>query len=479
MKKELNLSLIILSSLLVLVGFYFSGISMMVWGLVIAFCSNLLFSVTRLRKNVIFFFFNITFFIFLLGRIFVTFFLGYNPLDSMLGLDFYDVEIVKNVVLMLFLSLQSLFIGYYVTKKMTITFTWKWTKKLDEVDRAIDTLKPEVKKISFVLLLVTFVFRLSQIIDIFLFVEEFGYNAYYVSFQSSLPFFVRFLAGFFSISFFTYIATLPRKKELYLPITLYFIEGLFSLGTGQRNMFALNILIIIIYLIYRMNKDINLLKLNKKIYIVLGVSLLLIAFIFILIGNVRWGISNSNQGFIAKIARLLFDQGVSVNLLGYSISLADYIPSNKFYSFSPFIRLFKDVLSIFIDIPTYSGQTVDNALYGDAFTYTITYLIMPFEYIAGRGYGSTYIAELFIDFSYKGIIMGNLFYGLLMNILARGYHKNFVVRSFSLLMIRYFLFTPRAGFLDFITYVFSPYNLLFMFVLVVGCSIYSKNKERA
>lgn len=472
MKKELNFSMFFLSSFLIIGGVSFSSIDLMTWGLFIAFFNNIFFAVTEVKKHAIFFFYHITLFIFLLGRIFVSYFLKYNPLDTMLGLDFYDEKIVIKVVLLLFLSLQSLFLSYYLTENTTITFNKKLILISDKLNKQVQSIVPQVKKISFVILCVTFLFRLAQVIDIFLFVQNNGYNAYYISFETSLPFIVTVLASFFSISFFTYIATLPKKKELYLPLILYFIEGIFSLATGQRNMFALNVLILAIYLIFRMKKEINLFKLNKKVYIVIAIGLVSTAFIFIIIGNLRWGLDSSNQGFISKIARLLFDQGVSVNLIGYSMTLHDFIPTNKFYSFSPFIRLAKDVLSIFFDIPTFNGQTLENALYGDAFTYTITYLIMPLDYLRGRGYGSTYIAELFVDFSYAGVILGNFFYGWLMSFLNKVNKLNFIVSAFSLLMIRYFLFTPRAGFLDFITYVFSVYHVAFMFILVSACFMY-------
>lgn len=477
MKKEINISLFFLSILLTAAGVLFSSISLMVWGLLITFLSNLLYSSSQIKRDAVFLFFNIAFFIFLLGRIFVAFFFNYNPLDTMIGLDFYDQEIIEKIILMLFISLQSLFLGYYISKHTHISLKYRWSFNFKKVNATINNLAPRVKVISKFLCYFTFLFRIVQVTDIFLFVQKNGYNEYYISFEPSVPSFVGIIASFFSISFFIFIATLPRKKELLIPVSMYLLEAVFSLGTGQRNIFALNILIILIYFIFRLQKEIDLSKIKKKNYVFFFVFSFAVLFIFILVGNLRWGIDNSGQGVFSKIARLFFDQGVSVNLLGYSLSLDAYIPDNKFYTLSPFIRLFKDVFSLFTDIPVYNGQTVENAIHGDAFTYMITYLIMPLEYIKGRGYGSTYIAELFVDFSYYGVIIGNLFYGFLANLFTKSYGKNYIATALSLLTVRYFLFTPRAGYLDFVTYVFSVSNVIYIIGITGICYIYNYYKR--
>lgn len=462
MKKKINIGIYLLSILLVVGGWLFSSIPLLTWGLFTTFAGNLLYASTQIKRDAVFLFFNITFFIFLLGRIFVVFFFGYNPLNTLLGLDFYDSEIIYHILTLLFISLQSLFLGYFVSKHTSISLKPRWNKNLKKVDSYFRNLSPIIRKFSKHILYITFLFRVIQIIDVFLFVRQHGYNAFYISFVPSVPSVVVLIASLFSISFFVYISTMPSKKELIIPVAMYLLEAILSLGTGQRNIFALNILILFIYFIFRLKGEISLFQLPKKVYAIFTVFLLAIGIVFILVGNLRWGIDSSDQGILSKITRLFFDQGVSVNLLGYSMSLDSFIPEGKFYALSPFIRFGKDILSLFTDIPTYNGQTVENALYGDAFTYMITYLIMPFDYIQGRGYGSTYIAELFVDLNYFGVIAGNFVYGCFMNIFTKSFGKNFVVTALSLLCIRHFLFTPRAGYLDFFTYVFSIHNLAFI-----------------
>src|SRR5690606_3586624 len=121
-----------------------------------------------------------------------------------------------------------------------------------------------------------------------------------------------------------------------------------------------------------------------------------------------------NINIIDSIFEFFYAQGVSANVIGYTMVLDESIPDGKLYSIGPILQFISNYYGYFIQgIPMPSGQTVELALNGYLFSHTISYLIMPTLYLAGIGYGSSYIAELYADFGYFGIIFGSLFYGLL------------------------------------------------------------------
>lgn len=462
MIKKLQILLISLAVTLLFIGFTVTSTDALVYALLIIFGHNVVYALGSIKQHIVFLLYNISFFVFLIGRMFIAYFFDYNPKGLLLGLDFYDNQVVNNIILILTLSLLSYYIGYRFARIPKIVTFNRFS--LYKFFNSITNQKEYLYKLTLILLLITFSFRVWSFVDIYFFVKDFGYSAYYVDYTSSVPSIALFIGRLFEVTFFVHLSLVGLKKASLLPISLYLLEGGFSLLTGQRNIFALNVLIIIIFVAVHINKEL-LSKIPKKVLVFIGVFVVSLPFIFIVVGNLRWG-NEGSLSIIQSLKRLIFDQGVTANLLGYTQTLAEQLPDGRYYSLGAFMRLFKKIASIFIDVHVYSGQTVDHALYGHSFTYAITYLIMPLRFMAGNGYGSSFLAELFYDFGFIGTIIGSLFYGYLTYVLVYLLKFSYIIKAFSFLTIRYFLFTPRAGVFDFLTYVFSPLNILFIVLLI-------------
>ena len=102
--------------------------------------------------------------------------------------------------------------------------------------------------------------------------------------------------------------------------------------------------------------------------------------------------------------------------------------------------------------------------------HTISYFIDSEAYLNGHGYGSSYIAELYIDFKYWGVIVGNLFLGAYMAIFYKIYKKSYILSACLLLSYNIMLFIPRAEFDYIITYVLNFTAILGM-IIIVGMSL--------
>lgn len=131
--------------------------------------------------------------------------------------------------------------------------------------------------------------------------------------------------------------------------------------------------------------------------------------------------------------------------------LIDFINSNAITQF-------------LIDVPKYVPQSLDSALYGNNFAESVSYILSPKRYLNGWGYGSSYVAELYKDFSYFGIIIGNFILGIILGCMNKLFRAGILGAWMCLSMTRLLLYAPRDTFTSFIVSTFSLINILTKFI---------------
>ncbi|GAA0708705.1 O-antigen polysaccharide polymerase Wzy family protein [Paraclostridium ghonii] len=457
MKKSIVLRslFILLALLLFLIGVIFKSIEPQMIAILLILINNIQYTIKDFKNNVVFFSFNITFFIFLIGRIFVSFIFGYKAnLRGSYGLDFNDFIYINAITVCLFISLLSLFIGYVVSKKFKLNL--KIRNKKNEVFMSY------IRKFSLVFYYFCIIFRLIMVWEMKEVAISEGYFETFTTFKSSLPSILQMIANMYDVALFSYLATMPTKRKSIIPISLYIIEGGIAAIGGRRSMFMLNILIIFIYYITR-----NALASNYKEkwfkkfeWTISLVSLPLIISAMTIIGEIRASYS-SRQGInsiLENILEFFYSQGVSVNLIGYTEVYRQSLPSGKIYTFGPIMEFINNsIIRKLNGLPELTGQSVERAVDGFLYSQALPYLIMPVAYLKGYGYGSSFVAENFADLSYFGVVIGSVFYGVLIYMLTNMLKSsNFIVVTFTLLMVRAILFAPRAAYLSFIVSAFTP-----------------------
>ena len=110
-------------------------------------------------------------------------------------------------------------------------------------------------------------------------------------------------------------------------------------------------------------------------------------------------------------------------------------------------------------------------------THTLGYTVMNSAYLAGRGTGSSYIAELYQDFGYTGIILGNILYSfLLARITKNEDNDSLLKKSIKFMIITQLLWAPRGSFTYFISQNLTPTTIATL-LLVFGISyLWEKRK---
>lgn len=435
---------------------------------------NVSFALLRLKERFVFFCFNIIFFTFLVSQMM----LG----DMNVSNDFSDLfisnftnEIKRHIYVCLFLSLAAIFWGYlYFDRKQSRMHSVEFSFN----NYPIYKLRRFSKKIMYFFLFFAFIESLEKAI----YVQRTGYFSYYTDFQSQLPFFVSRLAHFYELSVFLFLATLPKKKAVKTPLLLFFIVGCMSMGYGQRNGFVLNALFVVIYFVFRDYKKFygkNEVWVTKKFKYALCIGVPFLLIFLVVFGSARFNEkTDANLGFIDLLLGFFYSQGTSYRIIGYDMDYASQFPSSFPYSLGYFVDLYQQnyIFKLFGVYPSYESHSIDAALHGHNYGDVITYLYNSNAYLQGYGLGSCYIAEMYHDFGYLGVIFLNFIYGVIICSLNRYALRSVWMLFLFFCMILNILYAPRSAALTFLSEVVAiSFILFFLFVRI----IYRKYEHKA
>lgn len=446
MLQIMRMSILLITVATTFVGVILEQEMVLFVSLLLMLTHNAMYGLEAFQKRLLFTFFHATFFIFLVSRMSVVILFDYRADErGIFGTNFYASWVVNEMLLMMIVALAGLFLGTMIAeRKLKPTFS---TNVVNNTTLIISITT---------VMVVSFALRMVYWMESIIAARNLGYFAYFANFETALPKPIELIGEMFPVAFFMYLAMMPTGKKLYIPIAMYLFEGTFAMMTGSRQAFMLNILIIVIYILFRR------LISTKKIIGGLAVSLPAIIILLNVIEQMRNKYATETSSIFESVLEFFYAQGVSSNVLGYTVSLSDEIP-DKIYTIGPLIEflMFNIIGPITGTMKELKGQTVERALEGYQYSHTISYLIMPDLYERGVGYGSSFIAEWYHDLGMFGVIIGSFLVGVLMVIFTKMFSaKSVLTVTVALLMMRMTLFIPRASSIAFIIDTFSPVNIL-------------------
>lgn len=426
--------------------------------LVLLFWTLLMFyAYNNLNDRSMLFAFLVVFFVFLLGRDFVQQFFGYQveAFDSATQMHTYISEL---------LSLAVILVTYSAFSKSRVK-----TGKKKEYDYKNDYVT-NVRTLSLCVYCATWIFAFISKLLISRFVSSYGVTSYYTDYSEYLTgntalYLISKIELIMPVSWCIYLATRPQKDKMKVPLILYIIYlGASIVGTGQRSTALLGIAFLFVYFMYRNGLEPEKHWITKKMVLIGILALPLIA-VFVSAYN-EWretGVMTVSS-FGIGIMDFFYDQGVTSNVVKRAYMYKDKIP-NQIYVLEFF---HSGVLAKFFNITVYHGNTVDHAMYGGSFTHSLGYTVMGSAYLAGRGTGSCYIAELFHDLGYVGICLGNILYGFILAKTAnRGKDHGIFGTSVRFYIITQILWAVRGSFTGFISQLLAPTTIA-TYVFILG-----------
>lgn len=419
----------------------------------------LLYSINDKGKRAGLLCFEITYFVFLLGGTFFSYIIEKQPLFI------FDNDILLHTYWLLYLSQFALYIGYRWSE-----MNYKESnQKIKEGET--EKININIRYYSLAIMLIALVPALIVSINNIRYVSVTSYENLYLRGSNNLPFIINKLEQLFPISFFMFLATKPSKKGAIFPILLYLGVQSTTLATGRRTDFVLSLMVVFFYFLIRNYITPQEKWIGKKELIAIAIGLPILILGLVYISNVRDG-NTTSISIGDGILKFFKDQGVSITVIEYGKSLINQIPK-QWYAFGTIIDFLKynELTQLFHDFQSYAPQSVEQALYGNSFGDTISYLVIPYNYSQGAGLGSCYMAEMFQNFGVPGVLIINIIYGWLLHFSNCRYGKSIIGSTFIIFILMRLFYAPRSTPLSFLSSTFTITNII---VIVGGVLIMKK-----
>lgn len=400
-------------------------------------------------NNVVFLFFSLMLLFFISGKVII---------DGLFNNSFsgFSDEIKYKALLCIYISHISFYIGYkFLNKRFKINHNHEFNYSNYSISY----------KLLFIICIASSFAFLFVNLEKIEFVLNNGYLTYYTNFSSNIPSIILSISGFFYISFFSIICFPMSKKRKTFLYCIFIINNFITLFTGQRSQFGLNLLVISIILIIQ-NKEKFMQLLTKKFFIKLTIVSLLIAFLFQLVSVIRndEGLSWNKLNPLT----LIYAQGNSSNVIAYTILCENQL-DNHLYSLATIEETINNntIIKKLFHTKSYKGNSYDIVRDKSYLSYDLSYIILGEDYFKGLGLGTSYIAEIYKDFSYIGLFLFGIFLSGMCLIYNKFNRFNFFVSGILLNSLRYFLFLPRWDSLYFLVSSFQSMNVLVIFLLLL------------
>ncbi|WP_297677983.1 O-antigen polysaccharide polymerase Wzy family protein [uncultured Bacteroides sp.] len=422
----------------------------------------------KIEQRGLLFAFGIAFFVFLLGREMLEQLFGYEP-DT----KFPD-QINIHTYFSLFIALAAVWGAYFCFSKRLKN----WQISLQpNVDKPTPYTR-NVRKISQWMFFATYPFALIMNIAIAIFVASFGYSSYYTDYSevlsgNSLLYLISKLELIMPAAFCIFMATYPSKKEFKTLAIPYVIYLVITLGGGQRSTFVLGLLLLFVFMVYMQGIRSQEKWFHRK-YVKYGIF----ALPFLAIGGSLYNLWRfdgdwQDLDFFSGFCNFFYDQGVSSYIIKRAYEYQNNIPKCTYV----LEFLHSGILAPLLGFTVYHGNTIEHAMYGNSFTHALGYVVMDEMYLAGRGTGSSYVAELFFDFGYIGIALGSLLYGWIFTQIGKTDNGGLFRRAVVFVCITQLLWAPRASFVGFLSFLFAPTTLVLFAVTFLLPKIFVKGKS--
>lgn len=509
MKKKLYISLDASSLLLFLIGLIISKFNVMLWSILLLFVGNIVFAFTKIHRYFIFLLFNISMFLFLISRPFVSLLRGiqwwnigskgavYNALISLyLSLLFMYVGslIVDRIGYIklrlksknIYLSSLFMHVGSFIVDRTGLNKLKLKKNNLcnhqDNTNRLLFII--QLQKITSVIFYIAIVAVFMEGYEKIVFMSTHTYTQYYTSYHTSQNILVKAFIQLMKPSLCIFLATMPTKKRAVPPLVLFLISTIPQLIVGMRSPTMLACMFIFSYYYLRdvcsKDKDEKWLGKREKTFI-----LLMIPFIIVfLYGYNFWrnGKTLKLNNWSNLFLNFLYQQGKSFDVLVQGFDVMHLLPRNNFpgYMFGPIYDNFvynSFVGRLLFGTVSINNQTIKAITLGHDMKAQLSYILMGKGYLQGAGVGTVHILEVIHDIGWVGLLIYNTILGMafvkMVDWFGNYSKKNgWIVTTLSIYVFFQLYYTPRSDAI----YMIAPIFSLYFWICVIICSTLAKMK---
>lgn len=430
--------------------------------------------IAHIRRDFALLIFVIAFNVLLLGRVYVSWF-GYHH-KILLLLEAEDFPQLFQALQIVAISLLCVYLAYHLAGPI---FNKRETAIKELGIKAIpqNQLVPIIRQLSVLALCISSVPFLYILFKTAINVVRNGYLTSFTS-TTSVPSAISRLSMFFIPAFTVFLASMPEKKQMKLPLLIYSIYMITSLFTGRRNTIVTEALMLIIYFVLRDNllsKEKRVLK--KRTIAYTGILGIVAMYVLQFLALLRSGAANTTRGLGEMLVSFLDSQGASFRVIVQTVNhikLFDASTSYQylFYPFERFVHNNVVTSALFGLTPIIEVQSSAFVQTTHNFAHVLTYMVDPARYLTGGGFGTSYVAEAYVAYGILGVIVVSLMIGLIFRFFSSILTRSWVVAACSLLAIKDFVYIPRNFAFMWVTDIFNLtyfcfYGLVFLGALMI------------
>jgi hypothetical protein len=433
----------------------------------IAICRSL---IANIRRDFALLVFVGAFDLLLLGRVYVSW-IGYSH-KLLLLLEAESYPKLFSALQIVTVSLLSVYLAYRLFGPV---FQKRETAIRERGMGAVrqDQLTPVIRQISQIVLYVSSIAFFYTLLKTALAVLQHGYLSSFTN-TTDIPSYISRLSMFFIPAFAVFLATLPDKRQIRIPLAVYFVYMLASVLTGRRTTLVTEGLMLVVYLVLRdslLEKEKRVLK--KRTVFCAGILGLAGVYLLQLLALVRSGNPDLYRGFGEMLVSFIDSQGASFRVIMQTVNHIDLFPAGAsssylFYPFELFVHNNVATRTLFGLAPIVEVQNSQFVQTTHNFAHMLTYLVDPDRYLSGGGFGTSFIAESYAAYRIWGVILLSVMIGLIFRFFASMLTRSWVVIACGLLAVKNFIYIPRSFAFLWVTEVFNITYLCFFIAIYLA-----------
>lgn len=455
MVKCIRYSLMTGAFALFLIGGILGVYNIMLTGILLLFFHNVLYCCEGLKSRILLMVFNITAFVFLYIR---------PVIDMLRGNRWwkdFSAEAVQFTLTALFLNMLFLFAGALLAEAVLERREKGWAGKCSRApaDRYGGRYRENLQIVSLVMFYLTMACFLLAEADKLSYMSGREYVEFFTSYVPRLPSLITVFADMMPFFLCIFLGTMPAKSLTFPPMCLYLLSALPSLKIGLRNPIVLNAIFIFLYYFLRDAME------NTRKWIGRAEKLLIaiiapVGVVFLGAYNyIREGTQMTGGGGLWDlIVDFFHKQGVSFNILHIAYDKFPVIESfgSRNYTFGSYIEYFQHgaiAQMLFGASSLGPGNNLVRVTQGSSFAHTMSYAALGEEYLAGHGYGSSYLLETYFDYGWLGMILFSLLLGFLLLYFVYWFRRNCWTAALVLMSLAEIFLSPRSAALEWSDFV--------------------------
>lgn len=316
--------------------------------------------------------------------------------------------------------------------------------------------------------------------------KDLPYESMYIYSDYYEPAFIRGMATLFPFAVFSYLATLPPKREAIFVMGGFIILGLPNFLLGNRASLVLRIAFVVTYFFTRdyVKTEEASRWITKKLKIFFPVFVI-VAIAFLGAYNyMRAGKTASDQTYIPIMLDFFYRQGTTFDTLCQGFQYEQSIralPHNACYSLGPMIdTVYHSTISqkLFHTPGMGSGNSLNMVLNGNSLAHKLSYVVLGEDYyLSGHGRGSSFLLELYYDGGLPLIGSFSCVLGVFLANINRIFQTGkWFKNTITLIILSKVFYIHRSSTSDIFSFLLTPHFWL-MILAVIIAKKYMENIE--